>query len=164
MAQEVDELAEDDAEEEEGAEDTDMAAHEVRTGNDVDAGEDARDSGLKATEIDAYWLQREIAKYFDGIDANAAQTLSEEVFTKLEEGSDQDCENALVMLLDFDKFDLIKVLLKNRVKIVWCTRLARAQVPPSLIAPPPLLCAHCTSTCTMPPCSPPSPSMPVGTP
>jgi len=125
--QEVDELAEDDAEEEEGAEDTDMAAHEVRTGNDVDAGEDARDSGLKATEIDAYWLQREIAKYFDGIDANAAQTLSEEVFTKLEEGSDQDCENALVMLLDFDKFDLIKVLLKNRVKIVWCTRLARAQ-------------------------------------
>lgn len=29
--------------------------------------------------------------------------------------------------LDFDKFELIKELLKNRVKIVWCTRLQRAQ-------------------------------------
>jgi pre-mRNA-splicing helicase BRR2 len=124
----VDELDEDADEDEEGAEDTDMAAHEVRTGGDVDAGEEDHDSGLKATEIDAYWLQREITKYFAGIDADAAQKLSEEVFAKLEDGSNQDCENALVMLLDFDKFDLIKVLLKNRVKIVWCTRLARAQV------------------------------------
>lgn len=129
-------MDDEEGDEDEGAEDTDMAAHEVRTGNDVDAGEDAQDTGLKATDIDAYWLQREIAKYFAGIDADEAQKLSEEVFAKLQEGSDQDCENALVMLLDFDKFDLIKVLLKNRVKIVWCTRLARAQVslPPPCLA------------------------------
>ena len=36
-------------------------------------------------------------------------------------------ENALVALLDFDKFDLIKDLLRNRLKIVWCTRRERAQ-------------------------------------
>ena len=30
-------------------------------------------------------------------------------------------------LLDFDKFDLIKELLRNRLKIVWCTRRERAQ-------------------------------------
>ncbi len=36
-------------------------------------------------------------------------------------------ENALVALLDFDKFDLIKELLRNRLKIVWCTRRERAQ-------------------------------------
>jgi len=124
---EVDELVEEDEEEdEEGAEDT-QANQDIRTGTDVDAGEEAADDGLKAIEIDAYWLQREISKYMPGIDANAAQKLSEEVFTKLQAGSDQDCENALVMLLDFDKFQLIKLLLKNRLKIVWCMRLARAQ-------------------------------------
>ncbi|MCO5568042.1 hypothetical protein L7F22_021738 [Adiantum nelumboides] len=31
------------------------------------------------------------------------------------------------MLLDYNKFDLIKVLIKNRLKIIWCTRLARAE-------------------------------------
>ena len=41
------------------------------------------------------------------------------------------------MLLDFDKFELIKLLLKNRIKIVWCTRLARAQVAPPPPPPPP---------------------------
>ena len=42
-------------------------------------------------------------------------------------GEDRDVENKLVQLLDFDKFELIKELLKNRLKIVWCTRLQRAQ-------------------------------------
>ena len=42
-------------------------------------------------------------------------------------GEDRDVENRLVQLLDFDKFELIKELLKNRLKIVWCTRLQRAQ-------------------------------------
>ncbi len=36
-------------------------------------------------------------------------------------------ENALVALLGFDKFELIKELLRNRLKIVWCTRRERAQ-------------------------------------
>ena len=40
---------------------------------------------------------------------------------------DRDVETQLVQQLDFDKFDLIKELLKNRLKIVWCTRLQRAQ-------------------------------------
>ena len=37
-------------------------------------------------------------------------------------------ENELVMALGFEKFDLSKELLRNRSKIVWCTRLSRAQV------------------------------------
>ena len=45
----------------------------------------------------------------------------------VQEGDDRDVENQLVMLLEFDKFDLIKELLKNRTKIVWCMRLQRAQ-------------------------------------
>ena len=31
------------------------------------------------------------------------------------------------MLLDFERFDLIKELLRSRLRLVWCTRLARAQ-------------------------------------
>ncbi len=44
-----------------------------------------------------------------------------------QKGGERECENALVALLDFDKFELVKELLRNRPKIVWCTRLQRAQ-------------------------------------
>lgn len=40
----------------------------------------------------------------------------------------RDIENTLVQLLDFEYFELIKELMLNRVRIVWCTRLSRAQV------------------------------------
>lgn len=46
---------------------------------------------------------------------------------KPQSGEEADIENNLVLLLDMDKFALVKLLLKNRLKIVWCTRLARAQ-------------------------------------
>ncbi len=36
-------------------------------------------------------------------------------------------ESELVQLLEFEHFALIKELLNNRLKIVWCTRLNRAQ-------------------------------------
>lgn len=36
-------------------------------------------------------------------------------------------ENLLVSLLEYDKFDMIKELLRNRLKIVWCIRLERAE-------------------------------------
>lgn len=50
------------------------------------------------------------------------------VFGAWQSGNDdRDVETQLVQQLDFDKFDLIKELLKNRLKIVWCTRLQRAQ-------------------------------------
>ena len=43
-----------------------------------------------------------------------------------QEGEDREVENRLVMKLDFNKFDVIKELLQNRSKIVWCMRLERA--------------------------------------
>lgn len=51
-----------------------------------------------------------------------------QVLTVLEECDLREAENKLVMLLDFDKFDLIKMLLANQAAVVWCTKLARAQV------------------------------------
>lgn len=44
-----------------------------------------------------------------------------------QEGDDREVENRLVALLDFDRLRLIKELLRNRTKIVWCMRLARAR-------------------------------------
>ena len=45
----------------------------------------------------------------------------------LQKGSDRDVEAQLMHLLDFEHFDLVRELLKNRLTIVWCTRLQRAQ-------------------------------------
>lgn len=57
---------------------------EVQTGRDVDAGEDEREEGLHPQEIDAYWLQRRIARAFTNIDADASQKLAEEVLSTLQ--------------------------------------------------------------------------------
>lgn len=65
-------------------EDDDAAAEaavdrEVRARMDVDAGEDAQADGVNVQEIDAYWLQRQIAKAFGSIEPEKAQAMAEEV-------------------------------------------------------------------------------------
>ena len=85
----------------------------------------AEEDELPISAIDAYWLQRECSRYFN--DPLIAQRVSEEVLATLTEAEERDCENKLVILLDYDKFDLIKLLLKHRWKISVCTRLAQAQ-------------------------------------
>ncbi len=57
---------------------------EVRTGADVEAGEEARDEGLKPADIDAYWLQRNISKAYGNLDENEAVKKAEEVFNALQ--------------------------------------------------------------------------------
>lgn len=55
------------------------AEGEVRARMDIDAGEDAVADGVNVQEIDAYWLQRQIAKAFGSIEPERAQTMAEEV-------------------------------------------------------------------------------------
>ncbi|PSC69011.1 U5 small nuclear ribonucleo 200 kDa helicase-like [Micractinium conductrix] len=115
----------DDDEEEEGEEEERGG---VRTGGaDVDAGEEAGDDGIPVQEIDAYWLQRRVTRAFGDIDPTQAQTLAEDAYMALELPDHREVENKLVGLLGFDHFELIKELLKNRLRIVWCQRLARAE-------------------------------------
>ncbi len=96
----------------------------VEVDNMADA--DDGDTGLNPRSIDAFWIQREVSKYYK--EALTSQKMSEDVLALLGEGelSARDCENKLVLLFEYDKFDFIKLLLKNRLKIVYCTRLARA--------------------------------------
>jgi len=92
------------------------------------AAEEAR--GLvNVSLIDAYWLQREVARAcgFGPSDAEAGAQMAERVLAALDAADDREAENALVALLDYDKFELIKLLLHNRLRVLWCTRLARAQ-------------------------------------
>ncbi|PKI68193.1 hypothetical protein CRG98_011392 [Punica granatum] len=84
--------------------------------------------GLNVQDIDAYWLQRKISQAYEQlIDPQQCQKLAEEVLKILAEGDDREVETKLLVHLQFDKFSLIKLLLRNRLKIVWCTRLARAE-------------------------------------
>ena len=106
----------------------------------VEAGEDRRLKGgddgegdldmdaqmmLSVHDIDAHWLQRQLSKYYT--DANISAKLAEDTLNILQIADERGCENQLVVLLDFDKFDFIKLLLKNRPKILYCTKLKQAQ-------------------------------------
>ncbi|KAJ6970752.1 hypothetical protein NC653_035127 [Populus alba x Populus x berolinensis] len=96
--------------------------------DDDETGEANEGLNLNVQDIDAYWLQRKISlAYEQQIDPQQCQKLAEEVLKILAEGDDREVETKLLVHLQFDKFSLIKFLLRNRLKIVWCTRLARAK-------------------------------------
>lgn len=83
------------------------------------------DGKLKAHDIDAFWLQRLVSTEYS--DPHTAQAKAVEVMSILSSESNmRDVENALMELFEFDKFELVGTLTKNRDLIVWCTRLARA--------------------------------------
>lgn len=81
---------------------------------------------LHALDIDAYWLQRQLSKYFD--DAIVSQARATDVLAILKDAADdRECENQLVLLLGYDHFDFIKQLKKYRRMIAYCTMLASSQ-------------------------------------
>ncbi|MCO5583854.1 hypothetical protein L7F22_037769 [Adiantum nelumboides] len=123
----LDVVQEEESEEDDGAEVLEIGGMQMGGINDDNDVEEA-DEGLNVQDIDAYWLQRRISQAYGNIqDPQQCRKLAEEVLETLVEADDRAVENHLVMLLDYNKFDLIKVLMKNRLKVVWCTRLARAE-------------------------------------
>jgi pre-mRNA-splicing helicase BRR2 len=94
-------------------------------GGDVDEGSNG--DLIPVQEIDAFWLQRRVSKAYDSLDPMQAQKIAEDVFEALQLKDLREVENKLVMLLDFERFDLVKELLQNKDRIVWCMRLARAE-------------------------------------
>lgn len=124
------ELAPDDEEEDDDlAEAGGPGGMQMGGGVDDDDMQDADEGmNLNVQDIDAYWLQRKISQAYDRqIDPQQCQKLAEEVLKILSDGDDREVESKLLMHLDFEKFSLIKFLLRNRRKVVWCTRLARAE-------------------------------------
>jgi pre-mRNA-splicing helicase BRR2 len=80
-----------------------------------------------ARDIDGFWLQRLISTAYP--DPHETATKTNEAMTILSsESNTRDVENSLMDLFDYDneKFGIVRVFLKNREKIVWCTKLARS--------------------------------------
>eukprot|EP01124_Arcella_intermedia_P027745 TRINITY_DN5491_c0_g1_i1.p1 TRINITY_DN5491_c0_g1~~TRINITY_DN5491_c0_g1_i1.p1 ORF type:complete len:1958 (-),score=488.84 TRINITY_DN5491_c0_g1_i1:48-5852(-) len=92
-------------------------------------GDDEEDNlDLDPNSIDAYWLQRELTTFYE--DAILSQKMEGAVLDILQKTSRiGELENKLVELLAFERFDFVKVLVHNRVKILYCTKLGKAQTP-----------------------------------
>lgn len=76
-------------------------------------------------KIDAHWLQRELGKIFH--DPNKCIATEKEILSILPIRDLQQCENRLVQVLQYENFEFTKLLLKNRLKLLYCTRLGQAQ-------------------------------------
>ncbi|KAG5281442.1 hypothetical protein AALO_G00072250 [Alosa alosa] len=86
----------------------------------------AKKKDLHPRDIDAFWLQRQLSRFYD--DAIVSQKKADEVLEILKTASDdRECENQLVQLLGFNTFDFIRVLRQHRRMILYCTMLASAQ-------------------------------------
>ncbi|KAL7998004.1 putative Sec63 domain, RNA helicase HrpA, immunoglobulin E-set, C2 domain superfamily [Plasmopara halstedii] len=122
----LDEIPDEEDDEEEEITAEGREAMKIKDGYDNEDDEDAK-YRMDVQTIDAFWLQRELSKFYK--DAEVSSKLSEEVLTILKDsgGDLSACENRLVLLLDYDKFDFIKLLLENRAKVLYCTKLKQAQ-------------------------------------
>ncbi|KAI5476145.1 pre-mRNA-splicing helicase BRR2 [Pseudohyphozyma bogoriensis] len=126
-----DEDDEDDEDEQPG-EDIEMGGMEDDEDDNVVIGGGAADDSKKsknglvsAREIDGFWLQRLIAQTFpDPLEAAEKTTAAMTLLSS--EAGKRDVENDLMELTDFADFELVKTLIENREKIVWCTKLARS--------------------------------------
>ncbi|RKP06269.1 hypothetical protein THASP1DRAFT_18681 [Thamnocephalis sphaerospora] len=100
-------------------EDADAAASVLRVRT-------AQHGDIPAHEIDAFWLQRLVSSHYS--DVHVAQGKTTEAMRLLADDAltTRDRENELMQLFDYDKFELVQVLTRNRDLIVWCTKLVRA--------------------------------------
>lgn len=94
----------------------------------------AKDTSVPAREIDAYWLQRQIGQIYS--DAHIQQEKTQQALHTLsgqsdEEGGEEkplrEIENDLMELFDYEHHELVQKLITNRDKVVWLTRLGRAE-------------------------------------
>lgn len=127
LGDEVDDVVRDsDDEDDEGGVEANGSGGQLKGENDDQVAMDVDEQFyLSVHDIDAHWLQRQLSKYYT--DANISAKLADDTLSALQIADERGCENKLVVLLDFDKFDFIKLLLRNRAKIYYCTRLRQAQ-------------------------------------
>ena len=88
---------------------------------------------ILARDIDAFWLQRQIGKLYDDPHTqhekttNALRILSGDSDESGGEKPLREIENDLMELFDWDHNDVVQMLVANRDKIFWLTRLSRAE-------------------------------------
>ncbi|KAH9261270.1 hypothetical protein BASA81_000974 [Batrachochytrium salamandrivorans] len=94
--------------------------------------DDSSNGVVDPIAIDGFWLQRELSQQLDNgqVDATEVQSLAEEILLLFGMEDVGQVENHLVSLVGFDRLDLVKRLLNNRLAIYWCTKLHRAKSNP----------------------------------
>ncbi|KAI1312538.1 Sec63 Brl domain-containing protein [Xylaria venustula] len=89
---------------------------------------------IPARDIDAYWLQREIGNLYS--DAHIQHDKTADALRILEGEPDEpggedkqlrEIENDLMELFDYEHHEIVQKIIENREKIVWLTRLAKAE-------------------------------------
>jgi pre-mRNA-splicing helicase BRR2 len=76
-------------------------------------------------DIDGFWLQRLLAGVYDD-PTTATEKTTEALSILSSDSSVRDVENALMDLLNYEHHDIVRLLVKNRDVVVWCTKLARS--------------------------------------
>lgn len=84
---------------------------------------------LDITDIDAQWLNRTLSGLFDDLMAEEVQELEGRLIKVLSLENARDCEKKLFGVLGVDKFELIRLLIRNKAAIYWGTLLQQAQTP-----------------------------------
>lgn len=108
---------------------TDNTTEQIIIGPDSKTGQSREKKSkqeLTIHDIDGFWLQRLIGSHF--LDPIEAESKTKEAINLLsaENSTLRDLENSLVDLFDYDKFDLVSILTKNRDIIVWGTKWSRS--------------------------------------
>lgn len=107
----------------------------------IDSGPSGKDRSqeknqVPAREIDAFWLQRQIGKLYP--DAHTQHDKTSSALKILsgepdepggEEKQLRDIENDLMELFDYEHHEIVQKLIENRDKVLWLTRLAKAESP-----------------------------------
>lgn len=94
--------------------------------NNIIIPEGKKGAALSVHEIDAHWLQRQLSTHFSE-DVDVCAKIADDVLNVLELRDVRECENKLLVLLGFDLFEFIKVLLSHRLLIWACIKLKRAK-------------------------------------
>lgn len=126
---EEDEEEDDDMEGVEGLDGGEAEGEELILGTDNSRSSTKKKAGssdiISTHDIDGFYLQRLVAKSYP--DPVTSSELTAKALTTLSSDYNlRDCENELMDLFDYDKFELVRILTKNREALVWCTKLARA--------------------------------------
>jgi pre-mRNA-splicing helicase BRR2 len=126
---------EDRDEEEQGLVEGEAMILDSSTQNNTGKGSGKERYFIPAREIDAYWLQRQIGHVYS--DAHLQQVKTQQALHILSGASDEneaaekrplrEIENDLIELFEYEHQELVQKFVANRDKIVWLTRLARAE-------------------------------------
>jgi hypothetical protein len=81
---------------------------------------------LDITDIDAQWLNRTLSGLFNDLMAEEVQELEGRLMKVLSLENARDCEKKLFGVLGVDKFELIRLLVRNKAGIYWGTLLQQA--------------------------------------